>query len=160
MCTSFSIINNIFSNYVDINIPNFVVVFTDGSVSSLSAAYSFFISELRLFFTNNLHPSSPSFATECFSIIHTLTLVSNFVPDKFLIASDSLSCPLNSHLSPLIFRIKLIVTRLHQSNFYGSLATSTSNLIRPFIYNLPFAHFIPILRRHTSKLWLSQRFPS
>jgi len=45
---------------------------------------------------------------------------------------------------------------VHGNEIVDSLAKYTSNLIRPSIYNLPFTDFIPILRHHTSKLWLSQ----
>lgn len=38
-CMSFSLINKIFSHYINIHFPNFIVAFTDGSVLSLSAGY-------------------------------------------------------------------------------------------------------------------------
>jgi len=65
---------------------------------------------LHVSFTNNLPPSSSSFSAECYAI--TEALISNLAPNKYLIVSDSMSClqslkscPFNSKLSPLVFRI-------------------------------------------------------
>lgn len=132
------------------------MVYTNGSVSPLSAGFAFYIPELQLSFTNNLPASSSSFSAECYAIIEALTFISNLAPNNYLIASDSITCllalkssPLNSHLSPFVLRIKQIALILHQSNYSiqclwipshigingneiaDSLAKSTSNLICP-----------------------------
>ncbi|KAF0765352.1 RNase H domain-containing protein, partial [Aphis craccivora] len=95
--------------------------------------------------------------------------------------SDSLSCLLalnsnhfNSHLSPLVLRIKQITHTLHLSNYSikflwvpshigirgnevaDSLAKSTSKLICPSLTLLPHTDFIPIIRHHTKLLWSLQ----
>uniref|UniRef100_A0A2S2QL67 RNase H type-1 domain-containing protein n=1 Tax=Sipha flava TaxID=143950 RepID=A0A2S2QL67_9HEMI len=103
------VINNAFFDFLNSIFPDFIAVYTDGSVSPLSAGYSFYIPELHISFTNNLPPSASSFTAECFAIVKTLTLISSFLPDKFLIATDSMSClqsftsnPFNFQISPLI----------------------------------------------------------
>uniref|UniRef100_A0A2S2Q117 ribonuclease H n=1 Tax=Sipha flava TaxID=143950 RepID=A0A2S2Q117_9HEMI len=174
---SLPIVNKIFSEFLNMNFDNFVVVYTDGSVSHLSAGYSFFIPELHISFSNNLPPSS-SFTAECYAIIEALSLISNLASNKYLIASDSMSClqalisnPFDSHLSSLVLIIKSIILKLHQDNytiqflwvsshigihgneFTDNLAKSTSNLICPSLTHLPRTDFIPILRRHISNLW-------
>jgi hypothetical protein len=85
-------VNKIFSEFLNMNFDHFIVVYTDGSVSPLSAGYSFFIPELHISFSNNLPPSSSSFTAECYAIIEALSLISNLASNKYLIASDSMSC--------------------------------------------------------------------
>ena len=106
-------VNKLFSNYLNLNYPNFTIIYTDGSVSPLSAGYSFCIPELHVSFSNNLPPSSSSFTAECYAILEALLFISNLAPNNYLIASDSMSClqsllsnPFNSKLSPLVFQIK------------------------------------------------------
>jgi len=53
-------VSNFFSEYF----PNFIAVYTDGSLSPLWAGYAFYIPELHVSFTNNLPLSSSSFTTE------------------------------------------------------------------------------------------------
>jgi hypothetical protein len=45
-------VNAAFSNHLIVNLPNFIVVYTDGSVSPLSAGYAFYeyIPELHVSF--------------------------------------------------------------------------------------------------------------
>ncbi|KAF0754884.1 RNase H domain-containing protein, partial [Aphis craccivora] len=90
-----------------------------GSVSPLSAGYSFYISEFHISFSNNLPPTITSFTAERFAIIDALNNISSLPPNKFLIATDSLSClqaltsnAYNSNLSPLIITIRQIVYSL------------------------------------------------
>jgi ribonuclease HI len=173
-----TIINNIFSDFLDTNFSDFFTVYTDGSVSPLSAGYSFYIPQFHISFTSNLPPSSSSFTTECYAIVEALTLISTFPPNKFLIISDSLSClqsltsnPFNSHISPLILHIKSILFQLFQKKFtiqflwvpshvgiHGneiadSLAKSSSNLICPSLSLIPWTDLVPILRHHVLTLW-------
>lgn len=72
---SYSMISDAFSNYLNINVPNFIIIYTDGSISSFSAGYAFYILELHVYFTNNLPSSSSPFAAECYAIIEALTLI-------------------------------------------------------------------------------------
>lgn len=52
------VVNKIFFEFLRLNFDNFIVVNTDGLVSSISVGFSFYIPELHIFFTNNLPPSS------------------------------------------------------------------------------------------------------
>jgi hypothetical protein len=71
-------VNAAFSNHFIVNFPNFIVVCIDGSISPLSAGYTFYIPELHVSLTNNLPSSSSSFTAECYAIIEALTLILNF----------------------------------------------------------------------------------
>ena len=175
---SYSAINAAFSNHLNAHFPNFIVIYTDGSVSPLSAGYAFYIPELHVSFTNNLPPSSSSFTAECYAIFEALTLILNFGPNNYLIASDSMSClqalnsnPFNSHLSPLILRIKSLIFTLNQLNYTihflwipshigilgnevaDNLAKSTSNLVCPSLTQLPSSDFTLFIKRYISNLW-------
>jgi ribonuclease HI len=117
-------VNKIFSKFLNMNFDHFIVVYTDGSVSPLSVGYSFFFPELHISFSNNLPPSSSSFTAECYAIIEALSLISNLAANKYLIASDSMSClqalisnPFDVHLSSLVLIIKSIILKLHQDNY-------------------------------------------
>jgi len=173
-------VNAAFSNHLIVNFPNFIVVYTDGSISPLSAGFAFYIPELHVSFSNNLPSSSSSFAAECYAIIDALTLIFNFAPNKYLIASDSMSClqalnsnPLHSQLSPLVLRIKSLIfnlnslnytihfiwipghTGIHGNEFVDNLAKSTSNIILPSLTLLPHSDFTPFIKRYTFNLWSS-----
>uniref|UniRef100_A0A2S2QLU7 RNase H type-1 domain-containing protein n=1 Tax=Sipha flava TaxID=143950 RepID=A0A2S2QLU7_9HEMI len=130
---SHSMINKIFSEFLNKNFRHYITIYTDGSVSPLSASYEFYISELHMSFTNNLPASSSSFSTECCAIIEALIFISNLAPYNYLIASDSISCllalksnPLNSHISPSCFALNkspsYFIIQITQSNFCGSQA--------------------------------------
>ncbi|KAL4142166.1 hypothetical protein QTP88_004679 [Uroleucon formosanum] len=176
--TSRFFVNNYFSNYFNLNYPNFIIIYTDGSVSPLSAGYSFFIPELHVSFSNNLPPSSSSFTAECCAILEALLFISNLAPNNYLIATDSMSClqslisnPFNSKLSPIVFQIKSYLYYLNQSNrliqiiwipshigIYGNeiadgLAKATSNTILPSPAQIPWTDFSPLLRLHITCLW-------
>ncbi|KAF0757415.1 RNA-directed DNA polymerase from mobile element jockey, partial [Aphis craccivora] len=146
-----------------------------------SAGYAFFIPELQVSFSNNLPPSSSSFTAECYAITEALQLILNFASKNYLIASDSMSCslqalnsnPFNSHLSPLILRIKSLIFILNQLNYniqflwvpshtgiHGNevadnLAKSSSSLIFLPFTQLPHSDFIPLIKQYTSNMWLS-----
>ncbi|XP_060846488.1 uncharacterized protein LOC132926168 [Rhopalosiphum padi] len=177
---SHCMVNAAFSNHLFVNFPNFIVVYTDGSVSPFSAGYAFYIPELRVSFSNNLPSSSSSFTAECYAIFDALTLIFNLAPNKYLIASDSMSClqalnsnPLRSKLSPLVQRIKLLIfnlnslnytihfiwipghTGIHGNEFVDNLAKSTSNIILPSVTLLPHSDFTPFIKRYTTNLWSS-----
>jgi len=180
MLTSMSstFVNDHFSNYLNLNYPNFTIIYTDGSVSPISAGYSFYIPKFHFSFSNNLPPSSSSFTAECYAILEALLFISNSPSDNYLIASDSMSClqslitnPFNSKLSPLIFQIKHHLHLLNQSKFQvqliwipghvgilgnemaDRLAKETSTNILPSLIRLPWTDFTPLLIRHVSKLW-------
>jgi len=175
---SSSFVNKLFSNYLNLNYPNFTIIYTDGSVSPLSAGYSFYIPELHISFSNNLPPSSSSFTAECYAILEALLFISDLAPNNYLIASDSMSClqslisnPFNSKLSPLVFQIKSYIYILKQSNrqiqflwipshigIHGNetadgLAKAASNTTIPPLAQLPCSDFHPLLSRHITSLW-------
>jgi len=151
------------------------VVYTDGSVSLLSAGYSFYIPTLHFSFTSNILPSSTSFSTECFSIIEALNCIPSFSNNTFLIATDSMAClqslnsfSFNSYLPPLILHIKSILFSLSQLDFdiqflwvshvgicgneyADSLAKSSSNFISSFPL-IHWSYFTTILRRYIFNL--------
>lgn len=90
----------------------------------LSVDYSFYIPELYISLINNSSLSSSPFLMEYYAIIEALNLISFLLLNIFLIASDLMSClqslsfnPFNSHLSPLVLRIKTILFSLCQSGF-------------------------------------------
>lgn len=89
---SFPIVNKKFSEFLKLNFDHFIVMYTDGSVSPLSAGYSFYIPELHISFSNNLPSSSWSFTAECYALIEALSLISNLASNKYLMVSDSMSC--------------------------------------------------------------------
>uniref|UniRef100_A0A2S2R880 RNase H type-1 domain-containing protein n=1 Tax=Sipha flava TaxID=143950 RepID=A0A2S2R880_9HEMI len=174
-------VNKIFSEFLNINFSDHIIVYTDGSISPLSTGFSFYIPELLISFTNNLPPSSSSFTAECYAIIEALILISRLAPNNYLIASDSLSRllalksnPFNFHPSPLALCIKHITLTLHQSNYfiqflwipshiviYGnkvadSLAKFTYSLICPSLTQLPHTDFTPTIPHHIKHLWSSQ----
>ncbi|KAL4112254.1 hypothetical protein QTP88_016075 [Uroleucon formosanum] len=176
--TSPAVLNSFFTDFIDNNFADFIVVYTNDSVSPLSAGYSFYIPNLHISFTNNLPPSSSSFTAECFAIIEALNCISSFSYKKFLIASDSMSClqslnsfSLNSHPSPLFIGIKSILFSLSQLDFNiqflwvpshvgirgneyaDSLAKSSSNFISPSFSPIPWSDFTPLLRHHIFNLW-------
>ena len=176
-----SVVNNILSNHLKLRFPNTLVIYTDGSVSRLSAGYSFYIPELHVSFANNLPPTTSSFTAECYAIYEALLFISNTDPGNYLIATDSLSCllalvsnPFNSKLSPLVLRIKSFIYYLNNSHrsiqflwipshigILGNevadrLAKSTAITILPSPALLPWTDFSPLLRRHILSLWSTQ----
>ncbi|KAL4154303.1 hypothetical protein QTP88_000450 [Uroleucon formosanum] len=68
-----AVINSLFTDFIDNNFADFIVVYTDGSVSPLSAGYSFYIPNLHISFTNNLPPSSSS------SLLNVLLLLKHTI---------------------------------------------------------------------------------
>jgi len=83
------------------------------------------------------------------------------------------SNPFNSHLSPLILRIKFLIFTLNQKNYninffwvpshtgiHGNevtdhLAKSSSNLIFPSFSLLQHTDFTPLIKQHSTNTWLS-----
>jgi len=126
---SLSVVNKYFSNYLNINYPNFTIIYTDGSVSPLSAWYSFYIPNIHVSFSNNLPSSSSSYTVECHAILEALLFISNVEPNNYLVAFDSMSSlqslisnPSNSKLSPLVLLIKSYI-------YIFSLSIQPSNSI-------------------------------
>lgn len=73
-----SSVNAAVLNYLNERFFNFTTIYTDGSVSPLSAGYAFYIPDLQLSFTSNLSPTSSSFTAECYAITEALKLIQNF----------------------------------------------------------------------------------
>lgn len=119
-----NLVNGLFQDYIHQTFPLFILICTDGSVSPISAGYSFFIAELLISFTNNLPSIASSYTAECFVIIKVLKLISTLLPNKFLIATDSLSClqslssnVFNSSPSLFTFLIRNLLLTLSNSGF-------------------------------------------
>lgn len=87
---SITIIYNLLSDFLAH--LNYNVVYTDGSVYPLFPDYIFIIPLFYRLITINLSPSTSSFTAEYYTMIESLTHIFSFPPDKFLIASDSMSC--------------------------------------------------------------------
>lgn len=79
------------SPFIECNFTDFIVIYTDGSVSTLSAGYSFYITELHISCTSNLLPSSSSFTAKCFAIVEALNFISTSPYKKFLIVLSPIS---------------------------------------------------------------------
>jgi hypothetical protein len=73
-------VNGIFQNYIHKTFPLFILIYSDGLVSSISAGYSFFIPDLRISFTNNLSPTASSYTAECFAIMNHSNSSSSYDP--------------------------------------------------------------------------------
>jgi len=114
------IVNNFFLDYIQNNFPNSTLIYTDGSVSPLSAGYAFFIPDLHISKSNNqpLLPPHSFVILEAFSTIYTLP------SSSYLIVSDSLTCLLSL-----------------SSDFFNSRSSPISIMIRQFLYELLFQIF-------------------
>lgn len=175
------IVNNLFLDYIQNNFPNSTLIYTDGSVSPLSAGYAFFIPDLHISMSNNLPSSASSFTTECFAILEALSTISALPPSSYLIVSDSLSCLLslssdffNSRPSPISIRIRQLLYELTLSDFIveflwvpghsgikgneiaDSIAKSTSSFCCPSPTLIPWTDFCPLLKYHIYNLWRNQ----
>jgi ribonuclease HI len=74
------------------NFPNSLLVFTDGSVSTSSAGFSFYIPTLKISFSSKINSLASSYTTECYAIINALQFIFSLEFNNFLIVSDSQSC--------------------------------------------------------------------
>lgn len=176
--SSSNTVNGLFQEYIQNTFPLFILIYTDGSVSPISAGYSFFIPELCISFTNNLPPTASSYTAECFAIIESLQLISTLQPNKFLIATDSLSClqSLSSYIfkspsSSLIFLIRNLLFSLKEKGFEiqflwipghtgitgnetaDSLAKNTASIRIPSNNLIPWSDFCPKLKSCIHRLW-------
>lgn len=166
-----------FLEFIKDNLPLFILVFTDSTVSLFSAGYLFTKPKLCISYSCNLPSKSTSFFSKCFPTIEVLTFISSFFSNSFLIVSDSMPCiqmlvsnPFRSSFSPMILRIKIILFFLHCFNFIikflwvpsylgilgkkitNYLAQSTYTISLPPSYNILFSDFLPILRQHVKFL--------
>ncbi|XP_025418121.1 uncharacterized protein LOC112688914 [Sipha flava] len=172
-------VNGLFLDYIRNNFPDFILIFTDRSVTPLSASFTFVIPEFHISFTNNLPPTASSYTAECHAIIESLLLISTLITNKFLIITDSLSClqalasnVFNTPNSPLIITIRSLLHTLTELNFNiqflwvpghtgisgnetaDSLAKSTAFLCCPSSSTIPWSDFCPMLKNSVDKLWL------
>jgi len=106
----------LFNDFLQSNFPDSLPVFTDGSVPSNSAGFSFFLPTLNISFADKLNSFSSSFTAECYAIISALEFVFSLENNIILIVTDSQSClfaissnPFNSSLSPLVLLIKSLI---------------------------------------------------
>lgn len=119
-----NLVNNIFFDFIHNPFLLFTLIFTDHSVSPLLARYSFYIPEFHISFSSNLPLTASSYTAECFAIIEVLQSIYSLSPNKFLIATDSLSYlqALSSNIfkslpSPPIMKIRLLLFTLSNSGF-------------------------------------------
>lgn len=176
--SSSNIVNGLFQDFIHNTFPLFILIYTDGSVSPISAGYSFFIPELCISFTNNLPPTASSFTAKCFAIVESLQLISTIQPNKFLIGTDSLSClqSLSSNVfksppNPLIFLIRNLLFSLEAKGFElqllwipahigitgnetaDYLVKNTASIQLPSIIPIPWSDFCPKLKSCIYRLW-------
>jgi ribonuclease HI len=165
------------------NFPNSLLIFTDGSVSTSSAGFSFYIPTLNISFSSKINSLPSSFTTECYAIINALEFIFSFEFNNFLIISDSQSCLLaiasesfNSSLSLLIFIIKSLVYHLSLVNkivnFFwipshvgidgnerrDHLAFSIKYTNHISSCKIPASDFLPIHRQILRKAWQTKFF--
>jgi len=147
-------VNALFHDFLNHNFPGSQPFFTNGSVSS-SAGYTYFFQNFGISSYSNLPSISSSFSTECWAIIQSLICIHQLLIDNLLIISDSISCllalksfPINSHVSPLIFKIRVLTFFLTASGYnirfiwvpahIGILGNKTANnLAKQLIYFHP-----------------------
>jgi ribonuclease HI len=160
------------------NFFNSLLVFTDGSISTSSANFSFYIPTLNISFFGKINALTSSFTTECYAIINVLQFISRLEFNNFLIIFDSQSCLLaiasdsfNSSLSPLILIIKSLVYHLSLKNkivnFFwipshlditgnervDHLAFSTKYTNHISFCKIPASDLLPIHRKILQKAW-------
>jgi len=106
------IVNNLFCQYIMDNHSYSTLVYTDSSVTSVSAGYAYHIPNLLLKSSGNLPTAVSSFTAECYAILEAIKATSSLPSGHFLIISDSQSClqaltnnPFLSKSSHLILRI-------------------------------------------------------
>ena len=173
-------VNSLFIDYIQEHFSRFILIFTDGSSTPLSAGFSFYIPDFHISFSNNLPPTASSYTTECFAIMEALLSISSLPSNNFLIVTDSLSCLqalssncFKSQTSALIIKIKLLLFTLFESgsevqflwvpghvgiagNEYADhLARSTASFRCPASSKIPWSDFNPKLKTCIGKLWLS-----
>lgn len=175
------IVNNLFLDFVRDKFPNSTLIFTDGSVSPLSAGYAFHIPDLHISMSSNLPPSASSYTAECFALLEALKLISTLTPKNYLIVSDSLSSLQNlssnvfkSNPSSISINIRNLLYKLDSSGCVvqflwvpshsgisgnevaDSLAKSTSSLLCPSSSLIPWTDFCSILKTNNALMWLNQ----
>ncbi|GBN26644.1 hypothetical protein AVEN_33393-1 [Araneus ventricosus] len=94
---------------------HFIPVFTDGSKSTTQTSFACVFINSTLSF--QLHPSCSIFTAEIRAILHSLSEISNYPADNYIIYSDSLSVlqalsSLHRHSHPLAFSILDLHDRL------------------------------------------------
>ncbi|GBO22671.1 hypothetical protein AVEN_230200-1 [Araneus ventricosus] len=94
---------------------HFIPVFTDGSKSSTQTSFACVFINSTLSF--QLHPSCSIFTAEIRALLHSLSEISNYPADNYIIYSDSLSVlqalsSLHRHSHPLAFSILDLHDRL------------------------------------------------
>lgn len=159
--------------------PDFTIIFNNGSVIPLSSDFTFYIPELHISFLNNLPSTASFYTTKCYTIIEAL-LISSSTSNKFLMATDSLSClqVLISNVfkllpSSLIIKIRFLLYNLtklsHTVQFlwipihigiFGnetadSLAKSTASICCPSFSHILWSDFCLMLKKCVNKLWLN-----
>jgi len=95
-------------NYNLITFPNFTSIFIDGSISSLSTGYDFYIPDLHISKFSNIPPSSFTYTAKCFTILKAF----------YQFTLENVLCFPLSNLKCLSF------------NFLNFLSSSISNMLR------------------------------
>jgi ribonuclease HI len=171
-------VNQIFNDFIDTNFHNYCLVYTDGSVSTSSAGFSFFIPKLKIKFSDTLPLVTCSFTAECYAIMVALNYIQSLNIKKCLIISDSQSALYAIHsisfsaaTSPLILNIKASLFHLASQDFIieflwvpghagvsgnevaDTLATSTKYNTKPHILKIPATDLLNLLKTNIKHAW-------
>jgi ribonuclease HI len=175
------LVNNLFYSFVSSEFPNYSIIYTDGSVSSNSAGFSFYIPSLQLCFSDCLPYLSSSFSAEGFALIHALRYIHSLPPNSFLIVTDSQSLlysimgnPFKSGSSVFSIFIRSLIADLeaagHLLKFLwvpshvgitgnekaDSLAKVSASSQSRSIHKIPYSDLIPHFHRVIRNAWRSQ----
>ncbi|XP_050525071.1 uncharacterized protein LOC126896384 [Daktulosphaira vitifoliae] len=171
-------VNYLFDELISSRFANYCLIFTDGSVYTNSAGFSFFIPSLNINFSDNLPSKACSFTTESYAISSALEFVKSLNIINILIVSDSLSVlsslssvPFKKSRSFLTIKIKALIYSLYLmdinveflwcpshvgisgNEIADHLAKLTNSFNRPPILKIPSSDLLSSFHPTINKAW-------
>lgn len=171
-------VNYLFDELISSRFTNYLLIFTDGSVFTNSAGFSFYIPSLNINFSDNLPSKACSFTTESYAILSALEFVKSLNVINVLIISDSLSVlsslasvPFKKSRSFLTIKIKALIHSLHSMDINveflwcpshvgilgnevaDHLAKLTNSFNRPPILKIPSSDLLSSFRLTIYMAW-------
>jgi ribonuclease HI len=171
-------VNHIFNEFIELNFHNYCWVYTDDSVSTNLAGFSFFIPERMVKYFDTLPHITCSFTAECYTISTALEYIKSLNITKCFIVSDSQtalsafnSISISAATSPLILNIKLPLFELYSQDIIiellwipshyrisvnkvaDLLATSAKYSLNPSVRKMPSSHILNILQTNYKQAW-------